>query len=293
MAFKRWFGGGGGRTGGESQTVEDLIVLERYDEAERWLKERLKAQPDDLHSHLKLAEVHTALRELGKAIDEYVYVAEEYARDGFYDKGIALLTRVQKLVPADGSLALKVDALQQLKAIEIKLAAAVDGLRGGGVGSIDVGQRVLVLQRLWHNLASGELVRRLAADQIGRLFAAGEMIELEAGAPLAREGEGRSELFWILAGVIEAGVEDAGVGGRCVRTFTARDILGERAMFERRPWPGDYRVTERAVLLRIDRGGLERLLTGNPDPMRLLDVLREQRNDREVAKIVDELRAQS
>jgi hypothetical protein len=293
VVFKGWFKGKGDEGGEAEVTIEDLIVLERYGEAAERLRAKLKANPDDLHSHLKLADVYTALRQLDSAVDEYVHAAEEYARDGFYDKGIALLARAQKLMPADESLRLKIHSYAQVKGLEHKRAAAVGGLRQGRAGASDSGAFVLQIQRLWHQLASSTVVQRLAADQITRLFAAFEILPAEAGTVLAREGEGRAELFLVVSGVVEAGIDDAGAAGATVRSFTARDILGERALLERQPWPATLRVTEAALLLKLDRAGLERALVGNPDPRGLLDVLRDQGHDREVEAVVRRLKARS
>ena len=116
---------------------------------------------------------------------------------------------------------------------------------------------------------------------------------LAEGTVLAREGEARAELLVILDGVVEAGVDDAGVGGRCVRTFTSRDILGERAMLERQLWLATYRVTMAGAAIKLDREGLEYALVGNPDPRQLLDTLRGQGTDGDVAVIVKKLRARS
>src|SRR5262245_55609942 len=110
MALKGWFGGG--QKAQQEYTIDDLIVLERYEEAEGKLLERLKTHQDDLHSHLKLAEVYTQLKRFDKAADEFNYVAEEYASDGFYDKGIALLSKAMKLTPLDQSLRFKIDKFQ-------------------------------------------------------------------------------------------------------------------------------------------------------------------------------------
>jgi tetratricopeptide (TPR) repeat protein len=294
VVFKGWFKGGDREERPDEQrTIEDLIVLERYAEAEERLKARLKRNPQDLHSHLKLADVYTALRQVGSALDEYIFVAEEYAQDGFYDKGIALLARAQKLVPADEQLALKIAAFHQAKGLEHKRSAAVDGLRQGRGGDTGAGTRVLLLQRLWHNLAASGPVQRLPADQIQRLFAAGDLAEVAAGEQVAREGETRAELLLIVDGVVEAWIDEGGSAERSVRTFGPRDILGEQALLERKPWPASYRAAEIATMLVLDRGGLERLLTGNPDPLLMLEVLREQHNDRDVATTVRNLRTRS
>lgn len=292
MVFKRLFGGSRGDDGGdEARTIEDLIVLERWEEAEQRLKARLGENPDDLHSHLKLAEVYTALRKVDLAVDEYVHVAEEYARDGFYEKGVALLSRARKLLPAHETLPLKIQALQLARRLEHKRAAAVAGVRSSGAGTSEIGNRTLLLERLWHDLAASAVIERLSAGQIRRLFAALEPLRMEIGEVLAVEGKQRDALFLLAQGVVEATVADAAGSRTAVRSFGPRDILGESALFERTPWPATYSVSERAVLWRLDREGLERVLLGNPDPRSLLEILREQRNDREVAIMVRKLRA--
>src|SRR5215210_118755 len=105
VSIKSWFGGGSkqdqkpGQKPGkkeEEYTIDDLIVLERYDEAVEHLKSRIKLNPNDLHMHLKLAEAYIGLKQHDRAVDEFGYVAEEYAQDGFYEKGIALLSKAQK-----------------------------------------------------------------------------------------------------------------------------------------------------------------------------------------------------
>ncbi|HEY4596114.1 MAG TPA: hypothetical protein VIJ02_06900, partial [Thermoanaerobaculia bacterium] len=73
-----WFRGGKRQQEPQEYTIDDLIVLERYEEAEERLRARLKSTPADLHSHIKLAEVYTQLKRFEKAVDEYVYAAEEY-----------------------------------------------------------------------------------------------------------------------------------------------------------------------------------------------------------------------
>ena len=96
-------------------TIEDLITLERYDEAEEKLRARLKLVPKDLHAHLRLAEVQLELGNLAKALDEYVFVADSQADDGFYDKAVAILSKAAKLAPGDEMLPKRLDKYRQMK----------------------------------------------------------------------------------------------------------------------------------------------------------------------------------
>jgi hypothetical protein len=251
------------------------------------LRARLKETPGDLHSRLKLAEVHTQLRQFERAVDEFVFVAEEYAQDGFHDKGIALLAKAMKLAPADPSLRARAEKLQRAKSMEQVRTLALDGLRqAGGVH----GETALELKRLWHHLAGSTVVQKLPGEALKRLLSAMEHLHIEAGTVIATEGSQDAFLLLIVQGVVEALVE---AGGQAValRSFGSGDVLGEAALLERGSWPAFYRTAEPVTALKLTREGLERCLVGNADPRGFLETLREQHNDRGIAAMVRSLRS--
>lgn len=288
MALKDWFRGGAGKQEPQEYTVDDLIVLERYDEAVVRLQAKLKATPRDLHSHLKLAEVYTQLQRFDKAVEEYGFVADEYAQDGFFDKGMALLSRALKLAPMDTSLRAKIERFQRDKDMGHVRGLALEGLRQAG--GLTGGTTALEVERLWPKLVRCSLVQGLPGEQLKRLFAAMQFSRYPETATLAREGSQESFLVLIIQGVVEASI--AGEQGRpvSVRTFTSGDILGEATLLERAPWPADYRATDPVTALTLAREGLEKTLLGNPDPRGFLYALRLQHTDRDVADTVRRLR---
>lgn len=292
MGIRSWFGGGAKQQAGEKgkeqeYTIDDLIVLEKYDEAAERLKAKIKINPQDLHSHLKLAEVYAQLRQFDKAVDEFGFVADEYAQDGFYDKGIALLSKAQKLAPLDQSLRFRIERIQREKSMEQVRGVAIEGLRQAG--GTQAGTSALELKRLWHHLVSSSVVQHLPGEQLKRLFSAMKLDRLEAGKVLAEEGSREGFLLLIVTGVIEAVVYENG-RDTTIRSFTSGDIIGEAALLERGVWPASFRVAEPGSALRLGREGLEQSLVGNPDPRGFLEVLREQHNDRDVAATLRRLR---
>lgn len=292
MGVKDWFrGGSSSRKQQESQehTIDDLIILERYGEAAERLRAKLKENPQDLHAHLKLAEVHAQLREFGKAVEEYAFVADEYAQDGFYDKGIALLSKAARLAPLDESIRFKIERLQREKGMEHLRGMALEGLRQ--TGNQEAGTTAVELQRLWRKLTGSPVVQRLPGDQLKRLFAAMEFFRCEAGTVFVEEASHEPFLLLLVRGVVEAFVEPEPGKSVLVRTFTSGDILGETVLLERGVWPAAYRATEAVTALRLTRAGLEKTLVGNPDPRSFLEALREQHNDRDVASTVRRLRS--
>lgn len=295
MGIKSWFGGGAKQDAAqkpgkkeENYTIDDMIVLERYDEAVEHLKSKIKLNPNDLHMHLKLAEAYIGLKDHGRAVDEFGYVAEEYAQDGFYDKGIALLSKAQKLAPMDQSLRFRIERIQREKSMENVRAIALEGLRQAGGTS--AGTSAVEIKRLWHYLATSSLVQHLAGDQIKRLFSAMELMRADKGAILAEEGSREPFLLLIVNGLVEAYFLQGEGKEMALRTFTSGDVVGEASLLEHGAWPAHYRVAEPLVALKLTREGLEKTLVGNPDPRNFLEVLREQHNDRDIAATLRRLR---
>ena len=66
----------------------------------------------------------------------------------------------------------------------------------------------------------------------------------------------------------------------------AGDVIGERALFGRQPWPAVYVASSKALALVLDRGSMEKALTGEDDPRGLLEALRADRNDEDVQRAV-------
>jgi hypothetical protein len=291
VVFKRIFGGGDEKKEHELD-VDDLIVLERYGEAEARLRDRLKGHPNDLHAHLRLADVYVATHQQAKAVDEFAFVADEYADDGFFDKGIALLAKALKLLPDDPALGKRLRELEEKKLLEHRRTLAIEGFLLGFGAAARSSNALIEAQQLWVHLADTRIVKRLPGEQLKRLFAATRVQRASARQVVVPEGEQLARLFIVAKGAVEALFESE-QRLTAVRSFGPGDVFGERALFEGQPWPASYRCTEASVLLTLDRGGLETALVGNPDPRGLLEALREERADREVASAIERLRLAS
>lgn len=288
MAKKRWFDTEKAASPGEDFSIDELIVLERYDEAERQLQEILRKNHRDIRAHIKLAEVYEASQSYQKAAESYSFAAEEYARDGFHDKGLALLKKAIKLRPLDDHLQRMAEAFRQGKQLEESRGRVVDELRALSNSGQVQENLALEVQRLWPYLVKSSVVRRLDDRLLLLFFAPMRVFRREAGDHLIEPGARLEMLFLIGEGTVEAVAPKAGVE-TVLRTFGPGDVIGESALFERKPWPTTYRVSDDLLFFALDRAGLERCLTGNPDPRRFLSALRDQHNDRDVVAMVERL----
>jgi CRP-like cAMP-binding protein len=288
--IKKLFGKRGPAEIPKDLTIEDLIVLERWDEAIARLQVRIDANANDLHAHLRLAEVFVQAGKPQSALDRYLFVAESYTDDGFYDKAIALLSKIGRLAPGDTSIEAGMRKAQQLKMLEHRRALALEGLLGAQRARDPLSRLSLIdAQKLWQGISSTDFVLRLSGEQLKRIFAASVLVEFEAGAPIAERGSTEECLFVVATGEIEALV-DLGDGRPIqLRTFGAGDVIGDSVLLEHKSWPATFRAGKPARAFRLDADGLAQALEGNPDPRLLLDALRGRRHDHDLAASVRKL----
>ncbi len=292
--LKRLFGKPAAEPASYELTIEDLIVLERYEEAIERLEKKTHDNPNDLHSHLRLAEVYAQVGKGAKALDQFLYVADMYTDDGFYDKALAQLTKVSRLAPGDETVRAKMQRIQRLKDLEHSRVLAIEGLVESQREKDPLARTSPVeVERLWQGLASTAIVERLSGEQLKRLFAGCELWPAAERAVIAQRGEREEFLLILITGGAEACVTTPDGQHFQLKQFSPGDILGERSLFEHKPWPADYRVLERSKFIRVLPAGMERALTGNPDPRALIDALRSQRHDAAVAAAVEKLEAAS
>ncbi len=288
--FKKLFGKGESVPPTKELTIEDLITLERWDEAVDKLRSRVESNPNDLHAHLKLAEVYVQAGQPAKALDEFFFVADEYSDDGFYDKAIALLAKLGRIAPGDGSVEGRLRRAQQLKDLEHRRTLAIEGLLTAQEEKDPLARLSLIeAQQIWQRVSSTDFVLRLAGDQLRRLFGCSVLTEPAKGTILAERGSKHEEIFIFAHGSAEA-LLDLGDGRPVhLKTFSTGDILGDRALLEHQSWPATIRTTESCQIFRLDAAGLEKAMLGNSDPRSLLDALRARRNDHDLAASVRKL----
>lgn len=271
-------------------SVEDLIVLRRFDEAAQKLEAKIKSNPRDLHARLKVAQVYTEQRKYAEAVDHYTSVADAYSQDGFHDKAVAVLAKAVKISPGDPSLAQRMSRLRQAKDREHMgqlLRQAVRECQDSSEGSLTATD----FDRVWPHLATTQSIEQMPLEQLKRLLPRMQLVVCESGQVLAGEGSGDAALYLVVEGTVEAVTENPGGGTVTLRGFSTGDITGDAVLLQHRPWPATYRAAGPARLLKLTREALEQAMLGNPDPRELLNGLRLQGHDQRVFAAVKQLRA--
>lgn len=264
----------------EPYTIEDMIILGRFEEARSELLHRVRANPRDHHSAVKLGDVYRAQGNADKAARTYVRAAEAYAGDGFHEKALALMLRVQKELPADPRVAGAVRRLESTRLVESHRETVIEALsapprEGDGLNRV-------VAQNLWPAVASSGLPVGLSTPDVRRLFLAFRSRVEDPGVTLVRQGDTQEALHVVLQGSVEAAVRTADGRDLVLETYGPSAVFGERSLLEHQPWPATYTTLGRTTLLVLDPEAVAGALQGSSNPRSILDALRSQERDQEL-----------
>ena len=277
---------------GKELSIEDLITLENYEEALRQLKEKVKYQPKDVHSHLKIAEVYVGMKDVVRALDSYMYVADTLASDGFFDKATALLSKAAKLAPGNDKIPKRINRYKTMKKLEHRRSYAIEGLKMNSTTSSEsAANSALELEMMWNKIVKSHLVSDLDGEQLKKLFSVMKLEKFKKNEILVNAGDTRPLIYLLVEGEISASAE---VNGQTfeLRTFSTGDLIGDSALLEHRPWPATYTVMQKAKLFTLDREGMQVTMQGHPDPRAFISVLQQQHHDRDVLASIQKLQRQ-
>jgi hypothetical protein len=266
----------------DTESVDDLILQGRLSRAKQVLELRIASNAEDVHSHIKLAELLTQKRQNEDAMRNYLRAAELLAEDGFFDKALALLKTARKLSGPDASA---IDAMEEtvLRAKELDMAAWSVRKGKSADGSARISASI-ELEALWRRMSESDFVQNLGKGQLEVLMDAMELYQVPAGEVIAREGELDPALYLIASGLVQARLDASG-RDLLLRNFGPGQLIGEGVLFQRRPWPATYKAAHNCQLLRLDAGGLQRALTKTTSRRQLVTALSSQRNDQQVAAL--------
>jgi hypothetical protein len=266
----------------DSESIDDLILQGRLSRAQQFLELRIAENPEDVHSHLKLAELLAQRRQNDEALRNYLRAAQLLSEDGFFDKALALLKTARKLAGKD---VLAIDAMEEtvLRAKELDMAAWSVRKGKSAEGSARLSASI-ELEALWRRMSASDFVQNLAKGQLEALMDAMELCQVAAGEIVAREGEIEPALYLIASGLVQARLDPDG-RDLLLRNFGPGQMIGESVLFERRPWPASYKAAHNCQLLRLDVGGLQRALNKTKSRRQLITALSSQRNDQQVAAL--------
>ncbi|MCF7821569.1 MAG: cyclic nucleotide-binding domain-containing protein [Mariprofundaceae bacterium] len=234
-------------------SIEDLrkkaktaLLGGKYKQALTFFDELHEADPNDLRTHVKLAELREKTGDTAAAIKDYIKIANTYAEQGFVVQAIAINKIILRL---DSS---KTEVKEHLKALSsergddwaISTVSPSNNLKAMDISGKD--RAKLSFERM-------PLLSGLSGDELESFMDSLELREVPAGEYIYRHGEAGDHLY--LIGMGSVGLEAAIASGknRVYSRLGEGDFFGEHAFMSRTSHHDDAKAESTASVLMINR----------------------------------------
>lgn len=285
---------------GGAADVNTLIARKSYAKAIELIQAQLAERKSDTRLRLQLADVMTLAGRGKEAVAILLPLADEYARDGFAAKAIAVLKKAERVEPGRGEIGSRLAGLiKESKApvrprfvdpgpATFELGMEEIGMELGSPSSAPARPPALPdfdtdfvarddLDLVPATPASdGAAAATPAAPVENALFAAftqDELVEVidglelltcESGDIIITEGEAGDSLFVLTSGTAKAFVRDPKGKSVQVRTMREGDFFGEISLLSGKPRTATITAATRCELLELDRATLDAIAQRKP-----------------------------
>ncbi len=234
---------------GESKDPEELLAEGKYKKAIKGFKKRLKKDPDDLKTRLRLADALSNVDE-DEAIEEYGKVAEAYARKGFILKAIAVNKKIVKLDPDREEIHEKIHELQQQRAVQEDMVE---------VPSKDEMDEEEDEETIPYEKARTPLFSELPVDQFTEVARNLTHHTVESGEAVVEEGEKGDSMYVIVEGKVMVETTDTTEDTLELTTLSEGDFFGEVSLLTGKPRTATLTAVDETQLLELKKEDLENI----------------------------------
>jgi len=258
-----WFGG--------EATVPELIQRKKYGKAERLLRKEFEAGRRDAELRLQLADVIALAGRGGEAVPIYIGLADEFARSGHAPRAIAVLKKLERIVPGRGDVADRLAALiadhgagasaEAPPVPELELepeAAAAAAAPPVAPGGIDPA-------------FSSPLFGEFSREDLRAVIRGLRFLTFEPGDIIVGDAEPGDSLFVISSGRVKAFVKGPEGRYREAREMGEGDFFGEIALLHGKPRTATVTAAESCELLELEREMVESLAATRPHVREVLE----------------------
>ena len=308
-------------SGKKPDDVPGLIARGKYDRALEMLEEQLQQDPTSVHVRQSVADTMVMAGRKEDAIQILLRLSDDFARDGFAAKAIAILKKIDRLAPGRTDVYRKLaselprkeeQSKGQQRGVSVRqepppeqkapvpaieeedLAVFEDYFSRESEWSV---QQMLLdpekgLSRAPKCLTT-PLFESFTAEELLPLLRGLRLVTYEPGDIVVTEGEPGDGLFILTSGRVKTFVRDAvGHFGK-VRELTDGDFFGEISFLKSKPRTATITAAARCEMLILDSWTLVEICKTHPHVRGVLERFSEQRENSPVEINVRESGGQS
>ncbi|MFC1856186.1 cyclic nucleotide-binding domain-containing protein [Thermodesulfobacteriota bacterium] len=200
--------------------ADEHIIKGNYAKALTEYQKIVEKAPENIRNRKKLADIYFKLQKSDKAIEEYTWVAEKYATEGFLIKAIAVNKIIIRLDPDNQVVKETLASLYTSRGINIGPQAPQAAASGNGGDTKEDMPTIPLFSNLSH-AAFCKVVDKLIDK------------EFKKGDVLCREGENGDSIFIISEGEVLITRKDSSGKVVTLAQLSDGDFFGEFAFFSK------------------------------------------------------------
>jgi hypothetical protein len=287
--------------GAKEESLAELIARKKYGRALDVLRAQFQGASRDPRLRMQLADVLVLAGRPKEAEPILAELAEEYAREGFAAKAIAVLKRLQRIAPGQPLVESRLAELLHARMGAHTPAPVAAAESGGGLeigmeeiaigdtpfadappaaravaepaaaASADAGIPASERAGEGEPTAGGiPLFAGCSEEELRSIIARFELVCFEPGDIVVTEGQPGDSLFVLTTGALRAFVRDRAGRSVRVRDMPEGSFFGEVALLRGQPRSATVTCATRCELLELDRASLDEITAVYPRVRQLI-----------------------
>jgi cAMP-dependent protein kinase regulator len=273
--------------------LDQYLAQKDYASALEAITEEVKRKPENFNLLLRQAEILGLAGNRDRAVEVYRDLARFFARQGFYARALAVISKLERLDPgqreATRELAAAIAAQQEEeRAAQTRRRRTPADLPPGKEESKETPpepepgpERERSASRLFTQFPAGVLEELLASTNV-RLFTEGQTV--------CREGDPGHSMFLLVEGTVDVTTADQAGRPLPLATLSEGEFFGEVALLKERPRTATVSARSQATVLEITREQIDALALRFPEINEVLERFCQERAHATVDAMVARMR---
>ncbi|MDT8376588.1 MAG: cyclic nucleotide-binding domain-containing protein [Mariprofundaceae bacterium] len=226
--------------------AKSALLNGKYKKALEFFEELHQHDPNDLRTHVKLAELREKTGDTAAAIKDYIAIANAYAEQGFVVQAIAINKIILRLDSSRTEVKERLKVLSSERGDDwaISTVSPANNLKAMDISGKD--RAKLSFERM-------PLLSGLSGDELESFMDSLELREIPAGEYIYHRGEKGDYLYLIGMGSVELEAAIASGKNRVYSRLTEGDFFGEHAFMSRSEHHDEAMAETDTSVLMINR----------------------------------------
>jgi cAMP-dependent protein kinase regulator len=275
------------------ENLDRYLANREYDKALTAVADELRRNPQQFNLLLRQAEILGMAGNRERAIKVYREIAEQYARDGFFAKAIALYKKVLRLDPGledvDAELA---RLIEEERKTQIPLEERLKKEEAEKQKNEDLPEEQETRDQEIKELKASALFTSFREQALEQILTSTSLRSYREGDIIVTEGEPGSSLFLIVSGEVKVFTRGERGEHLPLAELGPGDFFGEVSLLTGKPRTATITAKNQVTAIELHKESVDRIASEHPEVQEVLEEFYERRAQETVEAVIRKLRGE-